>query len=67
MIIIIVIIIIIIDIAFSLLSFLVTPFSFSDTRIYPHTASKYHAWPKARRGIAIRFPYSDAFAALRPI
>ena len=36
-------------------------FASVDTRIYPHLASQYHAWPSAARGIAMlrvdKFPY----------
>ena len=36
-------------------------FADADTGIYPHAASQYHAWPKAKRGIAMisvdKFPY----------
>ena len=36
-------------------------FADADTRFYPHAASQYHAWPKAKRGIAMlsvdKFPY----------
>ena len=36
-------------------------FAYADTGIYPHTASQYHARPKAKRGIAMlsvnKFPY----------
>ena len=28
-------------------------FADADTGIYPHAASQYHAWPKAKRGIAM--------------
>ena len=28
-------------------------FAEADAGIYPHTASQYHAWPKAKRGIAM--------------
>ena len=36
-------------------------FADADTGIYPHAASQYHAWPKAKRGIVMlsvdKFPY----------
>ena len=36
-------------------------FGDADTGIYPHAASQYYAWPKAKRGIAMltvdKFPY----------
>ena len=36
-------------------------FASTDTGIYPHLASQYHAWPSVARGIAMlrvdKFPY----------
>ena len=38
-----------------------TLFASADTRIYPHLASQYHAWPSVARGIVAlrvdKFPY----------